>query len=219
METAKRSLFSHCPAPPRPRLQSFISRCGRRSMCAIGVVASGFFAFSSLSLAKGGGHMSGQSNQGPSSQNRGRYWDPFWGSGWHPGYAGDYDSNYSYPPTPSQVSTAQQKVKDYLTAVSKGRRRPATHRYLAVETLKPTKKQLDDYARKQDNAKSAAAAGGGQMSNRWVSPNQLRCLMVFDTQSKKFVGSGCYVVGNLPPVGTIAKFDTYSAEFVGGPTL
>jgi hypothetical protein len=115
--------------------------------------------------------------------------------------------------------TAQTRVKDYLNAVRKGRRRAATHRYIAVETLKPTKNQLEDYKKKQADAKSAAAAGGTQLSNRWVPPSQLRCVMVFDTQSKQFVGSGCYVIGSLPPAGTIAKFDTFSAEFVGTPTL
>jgi hypothetical protein len=172
------------------------------------------FAFAPLfSFAHSGGHMSG-----PAFHHERRYWDPFWG-GWYPGYVGAYDSTYSYTPTPAQATTAQKRVKDYLVAVRKGRRRPATHRYIAVETLKPTKKQLDDYAKKQAAAKSAAATGGGQMSNRWVQPNQLRCVMVFDTQSKQFVGSGCYVIGNPPPVGTVAKFDTFSAEFVGTQTL
>lgn len=40
-----------------------------------------------------------------------------------------------------------------------------------------------------------------------------------DTLSKTIVGSGCYVIGSLPSAGTIAKFDTFSAEFVGTPTL
>jgi hypothetical protein len=182
------------------------------------MAAVGYFAFSPLSLAHSGSHMSGPNNAGSRSHHEGRYWDPFWGS-WYPGYAGAYDSSYSYTPTQAQVATAQTRVKDYLAAVRKRRRRAAAHRYIAVETLKPTKKQLDDYVKKQADAKSAAAAGGTQMSNRWVSPSQLRCVMVFDTQSKQFVGSGCYVIGSLPSIGTVAKFDTFSAEFVGTQTL
>ena len=46
------------------------------------------------------------------------YRDPFWGD-WYPGYAGNYDSNYSYTPTPEQATTAQKRVKDYLVAVQK----------------------------------------------------------------------------------------------------
>lgn len=188
-------------------------------MAAIGL------AFLPLPVAQGSRRMTGPGDQGQNqdqnhgqSHYHGRYWDPFW-EGWYPGYGGNYDSNYWYAPTTAQATTAEKRVKDYLVAVRKGHRRAATHRYVAVETLKPTKKQLEDYTKKQADAKSAAAAGESQLSRRWVPPNQLRCIMVFDTQSKQFVGSGCYVVGAPPPMGTVAKFDTYSAEFVGTSTL
>jgi hypothetical protein len=72
--------------------------------------------------------MSGQNNQGPPSHHEGYYSDPFWG-GWYPGYAGGYDSDYSYTPTPVQATTAQKRVTEYLIAVRKGRRHAATHRY------------------------------------------------------------------------------------------
>jgi len=196
--------------------------CGLRKL-EFGLAAIGFLALSSFALARGnsGGHMSGsadQGNQGNPTRHGGYYRDPFWGP-WYPGYAGYYDSDYWYTPTPEQKSTAQKRVQDYLTAVKKGKRRAATHRYIAVETLKPTKKQLENYAKKQAEAKSAATAGGNHLSNRWVEPSQLRCVMVFDTRSNQFVGSGCYVIANLPPAGTVAKFETVSAEYVGTNAL
>jgi hypothetical protein len=43
--------------------------------------------------------------------------------------------------------------------------------------------------------------------------------MVFDTQAKQFVGSGCYVVTGKPSIGDVAKFETVNAEFVGQGTL
>src|SRR5260370_560369 len=199
------------------------SPCGgswKLRLCAAALATTGFFAISSVSLAHGkgrnaGGHMSAPTNQ-HQSREEGRYRDPFW-EPWYPGYAGSYDSDYWYHPTPEQKTTAQKRVKDYLVAVQKGRRHAATHRYIAVETLRPTKKQLADYLKKRAEAKSAA--GGTELSSRWVEPDQLRCMMVFDTQSKQFVGSGCYVIGSLPPVGTVAKFDTLSAEYVGTSAL
>src|SRR5260370_19875739 len=142
------------------------------------------------------------------------YRDPFWGS-WYPGYSGVYDSDYWYTPTPEQRAAAENKLQAYLAAVKKGRRRPASHRYVAVQTLRPTKNQLQDYVNKRAAARSAATSSGTQLSDRWVEPGQLRCMMVFDTQSKQFVGSGCYVVASTPPVGTAAKFETFTAEFVG----
>jgi hypothetical protein len=39
--------------------------------------------------------------------------------------------------------------------------------------------------------------------------------MIFDTQSKQFVGTVCYVISSEPTIGEIARFDTMSAEFVG----
>jgi hypothetical protein len=219
METVKSRLLMRCTLLNLRLLPTFCSQPGSRaSWWALSLTALGFFAFSPLCLAHDGGHMSGQNNQGPPSHHEEYYSDPFWG-GWYPGYAGGYDSDYSYTPTPVQATTAQKRVTEYLIAVRKGRRHAATHRYIAVETLRPTKKQLEDYQKKLENAKSASASAGPQMSNRWVPPSQLRCLMVFDTESKQFVGAGCYVIGSLPPVGTISKFDTFSAEFVGTQAL
>jgi hypothetical protein len=146
------------------------------------------------------------------------YPDPFWRSG-YPGYSGIYDSDYWYTPTPEQKAAAEKQAKAYLDAVKKGRKRAASHRYIAVRTLRPTKKQLQDYVNKRAAAKSTAANSNTQLSNRWVEPSQLRCVMVFDTQSKQFVGSGCYVIASSPPAGTTAKFETITAEFVGSSEL
>jgi hypothetical protein len=169
-----------------------------------------------------GGNGGGQNHQQPSQwhnyEHHDYYRDPFWGS-WYPGYSGVYDSNYSYTATPEQQAAAEKRVQEYLAAVKKGRKHPATHRYIAVQTLRPTKKQVQDYLNKRAAAKTAAANGETQLSNRWVEPDQLRCIMVFDAQSKQFVGSGCYIVSSNPPDGKTAKFDTFTAEFVGNSQL
>jgi hypothetical protein len=116
-----------------------------------------------------------------------------------------YDADYCYTPTVEQRATAQDQVQRYLLAVKKGRKRAAAHRYISVEALRPTKKQLEDYIKKQ--------------LPQPTEPSQLRCLMVFDTQAKQFVGSGCYIVTGRPSIGDVAKFETVSAEFVGQGTL
>jgi hypothetical protein len=43
--------------------------------------------------------------------------------------------------------------------------------------------------------------------------------MVFDTQTRQFVGSGCYIVSGGLSNGEITQFETVSAEFVGQLTL
>ena len=165
-----------------------------------------------------GGNRGGQAHQEPSRRHddyRHNYRDPFWGS-WYPGYSGVYDSDYWYTPTPEQKATAEKQVQEYLAAARKGSKRAASHRYIAVQTLRPTEKQLQDYVNKRAAAQSAAANGETKLSNRWVEPDKLRCMMVFDTQSKQFVGSGCYVIASNPPAGATARFETFTAEFVGG---
>ena len=189
----------------------------KRCLSAIGF---GFMAIAASSaLAHDPGGNPGQhGHQEPSrwrdDYRHNYYRDPFWGS-WYPGYSGVYDSDYWYIPTPEQKAAAQKQVQLYLAAVKKGRKHAASHRYIAVQTLHPTKKQLQDYVNKRAAVKSAAANGETQLSNRWVEPDRLRCMMVFDTQSRQFVGSGCYVVASTPPAGTTARFETFTAEFVG----
>jgi hypothetical protein len=135
---------------------------------------------------------------------RGPHVYPFWGPSF-PYHAGIYDSDYSYTPTTEQQLGAKQQVEAYLLAVKKRRKHAATHRYISVETLRPTKKQVEDFTRKQP-------------PSRRVEPARLRCLMVFDTQTREFVGSGCYVVSSEPSAGEVAQFETVSAEFVGHGT-
>ena len=112
-----------------------------------------------------------------------------------------YDADYCYTPTAEQMATAQEHLQDYLMTVRKNPKHAASHRYISVEALRPTKQQLEDYTKKQ--------------LPQPAEHSQLRCLMVFDTQAKQFVGSGCYVVTGKPSMGDVAKFETVSAEFVG----
>ena len=118
-------------------------------------------------------------------------------------------------PTPEQQGTAQQRVQQYLGSVKAGHQPAPKHRYIAVKTLNPTVKQKLIYVTKKTKAKMAAEANKENLPETWVETDQLRCLMVYDTQSAEFVGSGCYVVGSLPAPGTLAQFESVTAEFVG----
>jgi hypothetical protein len=167
------------------------------------ILAAGYFTFT-LFPASGApaGHLSAPRDRGNETL---RFIHPFWGLSYF-GLEGNYDSEYSYVPTPEQKAYAEQQLKKYLTAVKQHRKRPAARRYISVETLKPTKKQLADYTSRLRQPLPAALP-------------QLRCLMVFDTQTEQFVGAGCYVVASEPTVGEVDKFETASAEFVGQGTL
>jgi hypothetical protein len=51
--------------------------------------------------------------------------------------------------------------------------------------------------------------------NEKTSPKAKKAVMIWDTQSESVVGNSVYDVQSPPPVGSTAKFDTYSAEYVG----
>jgi hypothetical protein len=173
-----------------------------------GFLAAGYFSFTPLASAHGnsGGHMSGMGSSGNTQHNdHCRYLNPFPGPSYDY-HAGIYDPAYSYTPTPEQQAEAMQQVERYLLGVKQRQHRPATHRYISVETFRPTKKQVKDFVRKQP-------------PNHPVEPEQLRCLMVFDTQTREFVGSGCYVVTTAPRTGEVRQFEAVSAEFVGHEKL
>ena len=46
-------------------------------------------------------------------------------------------------------------------------------------------------------------------------PEKIYCVMIWDTQSQEIVGTDCYAVLKLPPAGELARFDTYTAQYVG----
>lgn len=172
-----------------------------------GLLAAGYFTFTPLTLAHGnsGGQMSGMGHGNSQHNEYCRYGNPFPGS-LYDYHAAIYDAVYSYTATPEQQAKAKQQVETYLLGVKQRRHHAATHRYISVETLKPTKKQSEDFVRRQP-------------PTRRVEPAKLRCLMVFDTQTQEFVGAKCYVVSTTPLAGEVAQFETVSAEFVGREKL
>lgn len=51
--------------------------------------------------------------------------------------------------------------------------------------------------------------------NEKTAPAAKKSVMIWDTQSQEVVGNNVYDVKSPPAVGSTAKFDTYSAEYVG----
>jgi hypothetical protein len=117
-------------------------------------------------------------------------------------------------PTPEQQAVAQTNVQKVLSPSKKAGRPIPKSRYIAVQTLDPVVKQKLTYVSKKTKATIEAEQNGQKLPASWVDTDQLRCLMVFDTQSKEFVGTGCYVVGSLPNDGQLVEFESVTAEFV-----
>jgi hypothetical protein len=186
-----------------------------------GFLVAGFFGFGSLSFGSdhGRGHSEHQEHQEHQEHHRYDRHDWYGYGPWYPG-SQSYDSNYpfAYVATAEQMAEAKKCVQTYFTATQRNQRRPAKRRYIAVQTLRPSSRQRAQYEQKRREAETAAAGAQDQLSNHWVAPENLNCLMIFDTQTKQFVGSNCYAVGTLPAVGEVVKFETFPAEFVGKGT-
>jgi hypothetical protein len=186
------------------------ARFCRRNLpwCLASLLAAGFFTLVPPTQAKGpsAGHPSAMgTHENGEGHEPCRSAQPFWNL-YLPYHAGVYDSTYSYTPTSEQRAGAKLEAESYLLAGHTRHKHASTHRYISVETLRPTNQQLDDYTRKLP-------------PGRHVDPTKLHCLMVFDTQTKEFVGSHCYIVGSEPPAGEVGQFEGISAEFVGHQTL
>ena len=95
-----------------------------------------------------------------------------------------------------QATERQRRIAEQRARVYYGRLSPAKKtalkqkrvRYIAVDTEK----------------------------NEKTSPKAKKAVMIYDTQSNEIVGNNVYDVQTPPPVGSTAKFETRSAEYVGG---
>jgi hypothetical protein len=41
------------------------------------------------------------------------------------------------------------------------------------------------------------------------------CIMIYDTGANRFVGNSGYVSVELPPRGSVARWDSYQAQYIG----
>jgi hypothetical protein len=78
--------------------------------------------------------------------------------------------------------------------------------------------------RKEAERKAATASNKSSKKSRYIAVrtkkedfnNGKEAVMVYDTQTNGLVGNQVWDLKASPKVGSVQKFDTYSAEFVGG---
>jgi hypothetical protein len=90
--------------------------------------------------------------------------------------------------TERQRRIAEQRARVYYTRLSPAKKATLKKkvRYIAVDTEK----------------------------NEKTSPKAKKAVMIWDTQSEQVVGNNVYDVEKTPAVGSNAKFETYSAQYV-----
>jgi hypothetical protein len=79
------------------------------------------------------------------------------------------------------------RVSQQRAAAKAGKKTAKKSRYIAVDTVKDER----------------------------TSPKAKKSVMIYDTQSQQIVGNNVYDVEKAPAVGQTARFETYSAEYVG----
>jgi len=78
-------------------------------------------------------------------------------------------------------------------------------------------------ARQKELQKNQAASASRRKKSRFIAVKTDKseaskgqaAVMIFDTQTNQIVGNNVYDVKKTPKVGETAKFDTYSAQYVG----
>jgi hypothetical protein len=116
-----------------------------------------------------------------------------------------------YRSTPEQAQVADSRATteyNRMTPAQKQSMKDKGTRYLAVRTNDPTPAQMAEI--KKDMKKPRSRYGSGSSA-----PKKVYCVMIWDTYSKEVVGNQCYAAVKLPQQNEIARFETYTAQYVG----
>jgi hypothetical protein len=117
----------------------------------------------------------------------------------------------AYKATPQQIHIADQRATtsfNRFSAKQKKTFKESGTRYLAVRTADPTPAQQTEIRKNMQKP-------GSLYSAPKAASSKVYCVMIWDTQTREVVGTDCYAVLSLPTPGTVAHFDTYTAQYVG----
>lgn len=117
--------------------------------------------------------------------------------------------------TKHQATERQRKVAEERARVALAKIKARQEREIAAEKKASTKK-TDKPAKTVSKPKKAPRyiAVDTEKDER-TAPGTAKAVMIFDTETQEIVGNNVYDVKSTPSVGGTAKFDTYTAEYVG----
>jgi hypothetical protein len=123
--------------------------------------------------------------------------------------------------TEYQRKVAEANARAYMAAQLRAHHRTATTKTTA--TPKPGKSGTTAKTRTKEEVQEMAALkktlpryiAVDTPKDKRSAPGTKKDVMIWDTQSEALVGNNVYDVANPPAIGTTAKFDTYSAQYVG----
>lgn len=106
--------------------------------------------------------------------------------------------------TRQQAMVAQQRAQAIAAKMSPAVR--AKTRYIAVETVRSA----------ASFQTQPAVFVEGRPALAGPAPKFERSVMIWDTARQALVGNAVYDISSTPAVGTSARFETYTARYVGG---
>jgi len=116
-------------------------------------------------------------------------------------------------PNPNSIRRAEQRTKAYW-AKHAARFGPEP-RFLAVETSKVFPGEVQDLWPKLINSETTASFFSHGIKNNTYSNLQLLGVMIYDTQTGRFVSNQGFISVDTPPRGTVARFGPFMARYIG----
>ena len=116
----------------------------------------------------------------------------------------------TYVPTPNEIQLAQQRAQRYWQ--KNAHRFSSLTRYLAVNTTSIVRGDIvpNFYSQLINSETTASFLSQGEPTELNAS-----CIMIYDTVAKQFVSHIGYISVDLPPRGSIARWDNYTARYIG----
>ena len=111
--------------------------------------------------------------------------------------------------TRQQRQVAEQRARAAIARMSPAQR--AKTRYVAVDT----ERSAPSFETQAATMVGSGSPETGGPINRGPAPKFDRSIMLFDSQSQTLVGNSVYDVASAPPVGQVARFESYVAQYVG----
>jgi hypothetical protein len=114
-----------------------------------------------------------------------------------------------YSATPNEIQLAQQRARRYWVKNSKRFQNPT--RYLAVDTTRVLQGDLIQnlYPKLINSATTGSFFGHSE------NEQDASCIMIYDTVTNSFVSNSGYISIDLPRLGSVARWDTYMARYIG----
>jgi hypothetical protein len=116
----------------------------------------------------------------------------------------------AYSPTPNEIQLAQRRAQNYWQKNSQRFKSPT--RYLAVATTSVLQGDVVQNLYTKFINSETTASYFSQSENTVLNAT---CIMIYDTATNRLINNIGYITLDLPPRGSVARWDNYTARYIG----